>query len=255
MNLRSFAMGVAFALLVGIAGGATYAALKESGPEIPPSSAVATAGAATLTATATAPSAAAPSTDEAEERLLLPDRVDCGAIRGSDYRSATERQWFLANCIPTPTATRVPAPVIPATLAPPTPRPTPIPPPRPTATRAPPTPDVRARVRWQWGQCRDTWARGVGQEQYLTAQDFYGLDAEDDLARLLYQTTQDDFTQTRDYLQANCVGIGSLLGLHSPQHCPDFRRLARESPLFITAPFSTGFARQEIAGYLRAAGC
>ena len=138
MNLRSFATGATFALLVGIAGGATYAALKDSGPEIPPSSAVATPGAAISTATTTAPSVAAPSTTEAEERLLLPDRVDCGAIRGSDYRSATERQWFLANCIPTPTATRPPAPVRTATLAPPTPRPTPTPPPRPTATRAAP---------------------------------------------------------------------------------------------------------------------
>ena len=28
----------------------------------------------------------------------LPDRTNCDEIRGSDYRSVTERQWFLANC-------------------------------------------------------------------------------------------------------------------------------------------------------------
>jgi hypothetical protein len=28
----------------------------------------------------------------------LADRTSCDEIRGSDYRSAAERQWFLANC-------------------------------------------------------------------------------------------------------------------------------------------------------------
>lgn len=28
----------------------------------------------------------------------LADRRDCNAIRGTDYRSESERQWFLANC-------------------------------------------------------------------------------------------------------------------------------------------------------------
>ena len=27
------------------------------------------------------------------------NRGDCEAIRGTDYRSAEERQWFLANCV------------------------------------------------------------------------------------------------------------------------------------------------------------
>ena len=26
------------------------------------------------------------------------DRTSCDAIRGTDYRSATERQWFITNC-------------------------------------------------------------------------------------------------------------------------------------------------------------
>jgi hypothetical protein len=28
----------------------------------------------------------------------LADRTSCDAIRGTDYRSEAERQWFLANC-------------------------------------------------------------------------------------------------------------------------------------------------------------
>jgi hypothetical protein len=28
----------------------------------------------------------------------LADRNNCDAIRGTDYRSESERQWFLANC-------------------------------------------------------------------------------------------------------------------------------------------------------------
>jgi hypothetical protein len=28
----------------------------------------------------------------------LADRTTCADIRGTDYRSETERQWFLANC-------------------------------------------------------------------------------------------------------------------------------------------------------------
>jgi hypothetical protein len=28
----------------------------------------------------------------------LPDRTSCADIRGTDYRSDSERQWFLANC-------------------------------------------------------------------------------------------------------------------------------------------------------------
>ena len=33
----------------------------------------------------------------------LSDRTDCASIRGSDYRSETERQWFAANCAAAPT--------------------------------------------------------------------------------------------------------------------------------------------------------
>ena len=31
-------------------------------------------------------------------RSATGDRTDCAAIRGTDYRSETERQWFMLNC-------------------------------------------------------------------------------------------------------------------------------------------------------------
>jgi hypothetical protein len=48
-------------------------------------------GGATEPIIATNPQAAPTAT-----RLL--DRTDCNQIRGTDYRSETERQWFRANC-------------------------------------------------------------------------------------------------------------------------------------------------------------
>lgn len=34
--------------------------------------------------------------------LTLPDRTSCVEIRGTDYRSEAERQWFIRNCSATP---------------------------------------------------------------------------------------------------------------------------------------------------------
>ena len=49
------------------------------------------------------------------EPAQLPDRDDCESIRGTDYRSPSEREWYLANCQPTPEPTSaVPAPNPPA---------------------------------------------------------------------------------------------------------------------------------------------
>ncbi len=42
----------------------------------------------------------------------LPDRDDCNQMRGTGYRSQSERQWFLSNCI-TPT----PKPIVPVAVA------------------------------------------------------------------------------------------------------------------------------------------
>jgi lipoprotein-anchoring transpeptidase ErfK/SrfK len=45
----------------------------------------------------------------------VPDRTSCNEIRGTEYRSSSERDFYLANCLPTPT----PSPVVTATRAPP----------------------------------------------------------------------------------------------------------------------------------------
>lgn len=42
------------------------------------------------------------------EPAVLPDRTNCNEIRGTDYRSPTERLWFLDNCKPPPLVIRTP---------------------------------------------------------------------------------------------------------------------------------------------------
>jgi hypothetical protein len=60
-----------------------------------------------------------------------PDRTSCDEIRGTPYRSESERRWYLDNCVP-PTATQ-PAATVPTT---------------PAATQAPlPQPNVRYLFR------------------------------------------------------------------------------------------------------------
>ena len=50
-------------------------------------------------APAVIPSATAAAVTPTPEPTVLPDRTDCEAIRGTQYRSASERQYFLGNCI------------------------------------------------------------------------------------------------------------------------------------------------------------
>ncbi len=56
------------------------------------------------TATAVAPTPAAVGSADAppappRQVLALTDRVDCSLIRGTEYRSESERAWYLANCV------------------------------------------------------------------------------------------------------------------------------------------------------------
>src|SRR3972149_3684728 len=57
------------------------------------------------------PPAPPPPTEQAPPAapVTLPDRTNCAEIRGTAYRSETERQWFIANCT-TPTAPAAGAP-------------------------------------------------------------------------------------------------------------------------------------------------
>src|SRR4029079_6739161 len=80
----SFLLGV----LIWVGGACIYLGIGHGGggPKSPASRAVATAISAT--AVAVAPTATPP----------LPDRTSCDAIRGTDYRSDKERDFFRANC-------------------------------------------------------------------------------------------------------------------------------------------------------------
>jgi lipoprotein-anchoring transpeptidase ErfK/SrfK len=74
------------------------------------------------TAAAAAPGQIAGATPEAPVQsapnappTVLPDRGDCDEIRGTDYHSETEREWFLEYCLtPVPTVPVVPEPDPPA---------------------------------------------------------------------------------------------------------------------------------------------
>jgi predicted Ser/Thr protein kinase len=60
----------------------------------------------------TAPAEDAP----VEVPIVLEDRFGCGEIRGTDYRSESERSWYLANCLPpTPLPTAPQSVVVAAT--------------------------------------------------------------------------------------------------------------------------------------------
>lgn len=56
-----------------------------------------------------------PTTEPTATLTPQPDRSDCEEIRGTDYRSATERTFFLENCINQPE----PSPTIDPTQLPP----------------------------------------------------------------------------------------------------------------------------------------
>ncbi len=45
------------------------------------------------------PVATVPAATVTPALTVLPDRTDCEEIRGTQYRSASERQFFLENCI------------------------------------------------------------------------------------------------------------------------------------------------------------
>jgi hypothetical protein len=63
---------------------------------------------------------AATDTEAPSESAALPDRGSCIEIRGTEYRSGSEREFYLANCITTTGLARSTVPVRPyqATLRP-----------------------------------------------------------------------------------------------------------------------------------------
>jgi Tfp pilus assembly protein PilF len=65
-----------------------------------------------------------PTPTPTQDPLALLDRSDCVQIRGSEFRSAAERDWYLANC-PTVTPSATSVPPSPTTLSQPAPTPVP----------------------------------------------------------------------------------------------------------------------------------
>ncbi len=83
--------------------------------------------AATPAAASTPPPAATPATTGTAQAQPTPaagDRADCSQIRGTPYRSSTERAWYQANCLNQPPAQATPnstpgaQPAAPATAPP-----------------------------------------------------------------------------------------------------------------------------------------
>jgi hypothetical protein len=57
---------------------------------------------------------AAPTATATATQTPLPDRTDCDEIRGTDYRSGAEREYFLSNCLNLAEETPTPDPDAPA---------------------------------------------------------------------------------------------------------------------------------------------
>ena len=127
---------VLFALATGGGGGDAASQVAASGPTSTPAELVyQIAPTATITPTGQPTSTPAPVTATAEPKATQTprpaDRTDCAAIRGTAYRSPSERDWFVANCdeqsVSAPPRATDPGPTAPPSTAPPAPSPTPIP--------------------------------------------------------------------------------------------------------------------------------
>lgn len=170
----------------------------------------------------------------------LPDRNDCAAIRGTDYRSQAERDWFLSNC-ETPFAP-----------PPPTPPPPAPPPPRPPT---PPGPSIDQIVADQWTACSEVWWEGASVETAITLALLQGTNT---------SALQALLGNTRSYLRTNCDAIGSALALVSgaANLCRQLLSELATVELSIdldrmqgTGTYSLGFASVELNRFTGYTGC
>lgn len=140
---KGLTMGTALLLLIGVpialialasgGGGGDAPQAAAIGPTSTPAELVyQIAPTATITPTGQPTSTPAPVTATAERKATPTprpaDRTDCDAIRGTAYRSTSERDWFLANCEESPGApppATDPGPSGPAPTVPPAPTPIP----------------------------------------------------------------------------------------------------------------------------------
>ena len=193
---------------------------------------------ATLTPkpTATAPPTSTPSP--------IPDRNDCDEMRGTPYRSPTEREWFLAHCV-----TSVAPPVKNA-----------VQPPSPLVNELVVEPDqavdaAQQAIADQFTACWNTWGEGSLVEAGLALDRILGIDTS-------YSERQIEGLQ--EYLTSNCIGIGARLAsvAGASRWCFDMLSAASlfsaEIQLATTLGAGTNFLRfgkREIDGLLAAAAC
>ena len=104
--LKPLLLGLAAAAVVGLLIGGGYILGTSGGDDESSPAAVAAASTDTPQPTATpipvAPTTVPTLTPRPTATPRPPDRFNCSAIKGTDYRSLAEREWYLANCVPTP---------------------------------------------------------------------------------------------------------------------------------------------------------
>ena len=104
--LKPLLLGLAAAAVVGLLIGGGYILGTSGGGDESSPAAVAAASTDTPQPTATpipvAPTTVPTLTPRPTATPRPPDRFNCSAIKGTDYRSLAEREWYLANCVPTP---------------------------------------------------------------------------------------------------------------------------------------------------------
>ena len=178
-----------------------------------------------------------PTLEAAQPTQTIPtdvgDRTSCDAIRGTAYRSESERRLFLETCI-------TPSNPIEPFIQPVT---------------EPEAPSIDQIVADQWTACSETWWEGTSVETGIAVTQLVGANS---------SALQTLFEKLREYLQTNCETIGSALSVVSGAErlCePLLSELAAVrvsidlARLDGSGTYSLGFAVGELNGFVNGAGC
>ncbi len=161
------------------------------------------------------------------------DRTSCDAIRGTAYRSESERRWFLETCI---------APSNPTELF-------------VQPVTEPQAPSIDQIVTDQWTACSETWWEGNSVETAI---------AVTQLVEANSSALQTLFEKLRGYLQTNCETIGSALAVVSRAERLCGPRLSELAAVQVSidlarldgsGTYSLGFALGALNGFVNGAGC
>jgi len=199
----------------------------------------------------------------------LPDRATCDEIRGTAYRSHSERQWFLENCITTPAAVPLVQSIPPVAISPVL-----IPPAGPQAPTFPsipwpvpalpvlqphapeqPLPPFEQVLIDQWTLCSGTWWEGAGIEAGIALASFLGTDP---------SALQSRLKSNQAFLESNCVTVGAPLALVSGRERLCEQRMSEHALISAAidaarlngvGTFSLEFALHQVEGFVHTAGC